>query len=73
MNGLNAVEQRFVDGAVEFRPALRVDAVDEQVGIEAGFADKGEYAAGGRVDGDQRAAALTEGVVGDFLKLGIEV
>ena len=50
----------------------RVDAVDEQVGIEAGLGDEGEHAAGRGLDRHQRAAAVAERLLGDFLQPDVE-
>ncbi len=52
-----AVEQRPVDRLVERAPALHVDAVDEQVGVEGGHADKGQHLAVARIDRHQGTAA----------------
>ncbi len=67
-----AVEQRPVDRGVELVPALGIDAVDEQVGIEAGLGDEGEHRAVRRVEGDERAAPVAEGVLGHLLELEVE-
>ena len=65
--------QRLVGRVVQLVPVLRIDAVDEQVGVEARLADEGEHVAGGRIDRDQCAAAVAEGVVGDLLQSCVEV
>ena len=67
-----AVDHRLVGRVVEHVPVLRVDAVDEQVGVVAGHRHQGQDAAGGRLDRHQRAAALAEGLLGDLLQLGVE-
>ena len=71
--GTGPIEQRLVRGTVKLAPALRVDAIDEQIGVEAGFADKSQDAAGRGVDGDQCAASVAESVVGHLLQFCIEV
>ena len=43
--GERAVDHRPVWRGVELLPAGRVDAVDEQIGIEARLGDEGKYAA----------------------------
>ena len=50
------VDHGFLPVFVEGFPAFAVDAVDKQVGIEGGVGDKGQHAAGLRVDGHHRAA-----------------
>ncbi len=57
---------------VELGPALRVDAVNEQVRVEAGLGEEGEHAAGGGFDRHQRAATVAEYRLGDFLQLDVE-
>jgi hypothetical protein len=54
------VQQRLVDALVELAPALAVDAVDEEVGVEGGLADEGQHLAAARVQRHQRAAAVAE-------------
>ena len=50
----------------------RIDAVDEQVGVEAGFGDEGKDAAGGRIDRDQCAALVAESLLRHFLQLDVQ-
>ena len=67
-----AVQQRLVDAFVELAPALDVDAVDEQVGVEGGLADEGQHLAVARVDGHQRAAALAEQLFDQRLQADVD-
>src|SRR5207248_2306318 len=67
-----AVVERLVDRAVELGPVLRIDAVDEQIRVEARLRHQGEYPAARRIDGDQRAAALAERDLGDLLQAHVE-
>jgi hypothetical protein len=39
------VQQRLVDAVVQLAPAVAVDAVDEQVGVEGRLADEGQHLA----------------------------
>jgi len=57
---------------IERLPVLRGDAIDEQVGIEGGRRHQRQHAAGGRLDRDQGATAVAEGVLGDALQLDVE-
>jgi hypothetical protein len=70
--GQCAVHHRSIRRSVERIPARRVDAVDEQVWIEAGLGDEGKDAAAGRLDRHQRAAVFAEGLLGDFLQLDVQ-
>ncbi|MNI47770.1 hypothetical protein D3C73_1023050 [compost metagenome] len=45
----DTVEQRSVDGIMQRRVFLEADTCDEQVRVEAGFADHGQHFAGGRI------------------------
>ena len=54
-----------------FIPALRIDAVYEQVGVISGLADKGQHFTIVRVYRDQRAAIFAERLLGDLLQLYI--
>ena len=67
-----AVDQRLVGRIVELVPVLRVDAVDEQVRVEAGLGDEREHVAVARLDRDQRAAPVAERGLGDLLQLEVE-
>ena len=55
-----AVEQGLVQALVELAPALVVDAVDEQVGVEIGLAHQRQHFAVAWVDGNEGAAAVAE-------------
>ena len=66
------VDQRLVGRGVEFVPALLVDALDEQVGVEGRHRHIGQHVAGRRLDGDQRAAAVAEGLLDHFLQFDID-
>ncbi len=66
------VVEGFVGRGVERIPVLRVDAVDEEVGIEAGLGDQREDIARFRIDRHQRAAKLLEGFLGDALQPQVE-
>ena len=66
------VEQRFVDGIAQTGIILGTDAGHEQVGVEARFADHRQHFTGFRVDGNDRAAAVAEGLFGRFLQLDVE-
>src|SRR5581483_5838326 len=68
-----AVVERLVDRAVELGPVLRVDAVDEQIRIEAGLRDERQHAAARRIDGDERAAPIAEGDLRDLLQAHVEL
>ncbi len=57
---------------VQFLPVVRRDAVDEEVGVVGRIGNERQDAAGGRVDGDQCALAVAEGLFGDFLQPGIQ-
>ena len=52
---------------------VEVDAVDEQVRVEARLGNEGEHLAGRRIERDQRAAALAEGAEDDLLELRVEL
>ncbi|EWS55907.1 hypothetical protein X551_01244 [Methylibium sp. T29] len=67
-----AVQQGLVDRLVELLPALRIDAVDEQVGVEGRLADEGQHLAGARVDRDQRAAPVAEQLLDHRLQLDVD-
>ena len=58
--GKRAIQHRAIGRVAQFIPALWIDAVDKQVGIEAGLADKREHAAGLRIERHQRAAPVAE-------------
>jgi hypothetical protein len=66
------VEQRLVDRLVEHLPALAVDAIHEQVGVEGGLADKGQHLAGAGVQRNQRATALAKQVFHQLLQLDVD-
>src|SRR5258708_15397249 len=66
-SGERAVVERRVRGVVERVPVCRVDAVDEEVRVVAGPGYEGEYAAGGRLDRDERPAVFAEGALSGFL------
>jgi hypothetical protein len=68
----SAVEQRLVDRLVELAPAVEVDAVDEQVGVEGGLGDEGQHLAVARVDGHQRAAAVAVELLHQVLQLDVD-
>ena len=51
---------------------MLVDAFHEQVRIKGRHRDIGEHIAGGRLDGDHRAAPVTEGFFHDFLQFDID-
>ena len=67
-----AIEQRLVGRLVERFPVRGIDAVDEQVGVVARLAHEREDVAGGGLDRDQRAAAVAERLLRDFLQLDVE-
>ena len=62
-----AVDHRPLPVFVKRFPGIAVDAVDKQIGIKAGLGNKGDDAAGLRVDGHQRAAAAGHQAVGFLL------
>ena len=66
------VVERLVGRVVERVPVHRVDAVDEEVGIEAGLGDEREDLARLRLDRDERAAIVLERVLGDALQVEIQ-
>ena len=66
------VEQRLVQRLIEAFPALRVDAVDKQVGVERGLADKSQYLPGLGVEGHQRAPALAKHLLHHALQLDVD-
>src|SRR5205085_6656630 len=70
--GNRAVVERFVDRAVELGPVLRIDAVDEEIRVEARLGHQRQHAAGGRIDRHQRAAAIAEAYLGDLLQPHVE-
>ena len=67
-----AVQQRFVERFAQRGPAFAVDAIDEQVGIESGFADESQHLSGGRVHRNQRAAPVAKHVFDQLLQADIE-
>ncbi len=66
------VVERLVGRVVERFPVHRVDAVDEEVGVETGLRDERQHFAGLRIDGDQRPAVFLECFLGDALQLEVE-
>ncbi len=66
------VDERLVRRFVQFLPAGGIDAVDEQVRVEARAGNEREHVAGRGLDCDQRSAALAERLLGDFLQLDVE-
>ncbi len=68
-----AVNHGMVGAAVQFLPTGRVDAVDEQVGVETGRRHQGQHGPGLRVQCHQRAAHLTEGGLGHLLQFRVQV
>ena len=66
------VEQRFVQGLVERLPVFNVNALDKQIGVKGGFADKGQHLAGSGVDGHQGAAAIAIQVFHQLLQLDVD-
>ena len=66
------VVERLVGRVVERVPVLRVDAVDEEVRVEAGLGHQRQHLARLRVDRDQRAAIVLERLLGDLLQLEVE-
>src|SRR5204863_10177313 len=71
-SGERPVVERLVRGIVERVPVCRVDAVDEEVRVVAGFGYEGEYSPRGRLDRDERPAVLAESAVGGFLQVNVE-
>ena len=67
-----AVDHRLLPVVVQIGPGLGVDAVDEQIGVEARFGQEGEHAAGGRLYRHQRAAAVAEQFVRHFLQADVQ-
>ncbi len=67
-----AVVEGMVGRAVQYLPALGVDAVDEHVGVVTRLADQSQHAARGRFDGHQRAAPLAEGAFRYLLQSRIQ-
>ena len=71
--GERAVDERLVGRVVELVPVQGIDAVDEEIGVEARLAHEREHAARGWIDRDQRAAPVAERGVGDLLQACVEV
>ncbi len=67
------VDQGAVEGVVEFPPGGRIDAVDEQIGVEAGLGDQGEHAAVARIQGHQGAPVVAEHLLRHLLQPGVQV
>ncbi len=67
-----AVQKRLVQRFVQQLPIGGVDAVDEQVGIEAGSGDHREHLPCGGIERHQRAAAGPERGFRHFLQLDVE-
>ena len=67
-----AIDHRLVGRFVEFLPTLRIDAIDEQVGVVVGYRDQRQNAAGGRFDGNQRTLSVAEGLLGDTLQFNVD-
>ena len=67
------VDERAVERGIELTPALRVDAIDEQVGIEARLAHESQYRPGCGLERDQRAAPVAEGAIGHALEPSVEI
>ncbi len=66
------VEQGFVQRFVERLPIFRVNALDKQVGVKGGLADKGQNLTGFGVDGHQGATAVAVQVLGQLLQLDVD-
>ena len=66
------VEQRAVIVVAQTAVGRRVDAVDEQIGIEPRFADHGEDVAVARIQGHHGAVVVFEGVHGDPLQAAVD-
>ncbi|MNS56656.1 hypothetical protein D3C72_895210 [compost metagenome] len=68
----HAVEQRAVDGIAQGGVLFEADALDEQVGVEAGVADHRQHVAIGRVEHHHRAAAVAQGLFRGQLQVGVQ-
>ena len=67
-----AVEQRISGIARQFPPVFSLDANRELVGIVTRMRGHGEYFAGVRIEGDQRAASVSQCQLGNHLQVEID-
>jgi hypothetical protein len=68
-----AVDEGAVEGVVELAPGGGVDAIDKQVGIEAGLGNQRQYAAIARVQGHQGAPVVAEHLFRHLLELRVQM
>ena len=66
------VQQRLVGRIVERVPARRIDPLDEKIRVEPGLGYEGQHLAVGRIDRDERAAAIAERGFDRLLQLDVE-
>ena len=65
------VEQGLFNGLVERPPAFNVNALNKEVGVKRGFADKSQHLAGARVQRHQGATAVAKHGLNELLQLDV--
>ena len=67
-----AVKQRLVNRVTQHFPALKVNAINKQVGVKRGFADEGQHIASFRVQCHQSSAPVAKHVFNQFLQPDVQ-
>ena len=72
MAAQGTIIQRHIRRVIQVVPALRIDAVNERIGVVARLAYEGEHFAVVRINRNQCTAVVAKGIFGDFLQLCID-